>query len=279
MNKRSIPVLIVSCILAAAGILGYRQSVPVEANPTRILMENSGGRVVFFHLNHSTPGGAYGDIACAACHHELNIEGAAASATQNGATLPAVIPCKSCHGAVDNPSFIDAHQELYRAQGGEATCISCHHKRTDGLTTGWNHEEHVNYAGEDCATCHHPLEGDPKADDPAQAKRAKCSSCHSAKASPKNGVTLKTAAHTRCQPCHEELFDGGKEGCLTCHKIVSTSEELAKGKRLVRYDACSNCHAAMPGNMDAYHGNCMSCHDKVGKGPGAKAPCAQCHTP
>lgn len=34
----------------------------------------------------------------------------------------------------------------------------------------------------------------------------------------------------------------------------------------------------IPGRMDAFHGQCMGCHEKLGKGPFGKDKCAQCHT-
>ena len=293
MNKRSTPIILVSCILALAGIAGYMSPPPTEANPIRVLMQNAGGRVVFTHQAHSTPGGNYGDLSCDTCHHELKIgkaaasgakdgkpvtgEGAAASAS--GASTPRVTPCKSCHSATDNPGYVAAHQKLYQA-GGDAACASCHHSRMAGLAGGWNHQQHIDeYAGGDCESCHHPLSYKTPSGRQMNIKQQKCRNCHTAKPNPMTATTLKDAAHARCQNCHSDLFEAKTKGCPTCHVQVSLADEAAKGKPVGAFTACGSCHAPMPGNMDAYHAQCRTCHDKVGKGPGAKAPCAQCHTP
>ena len=160
MNKSSVPIILISCFLAVTGVAGYLLPSAEEANPTRVLMENTGGRVVFTHLDHSTPTGKYGDSSCATCHHELNIGASAASGAKALAaetSVPKVIPCKSCHGAVDNSDFIEAHQRLYRARSGDESCVSCHHSRIDRLADGLNHEDHKNYAEDDCESCHHPV--------------------------------------------------------------------------------------------------------------------------
>lgn len=271
LNKRSIPIAIVSCILALAGLAGYF-AVPVDtgAEPARLLMENPGGRVVFTHKDHATPGGAYGDIACAACHHDLKIAG------QEG-EAPSVMLCTACHGTADDPDFIASHQDTYRAKGGDASCISCHHGSFAGLSDKWSHEAHFEYSGEDCESCHHP-DYARKSGQIMLVKPQKCSNCHTARPNPLSPTTLKDASHIKCRTCHEELFESGSEGCATCHTFVS-SKDAAKDGKSPDYTACSTCHGAMIGGMDAYHGNCMSCHDKAGKGPGKEAPCTQCHTP
>ncbi len=291
------PILLISCILALAGIAGYLMPPLTEANPTRVLMQNTGGRVVFAHLAHSTPGGAYGDSSCAACHHELTIGGppvpeakggvstagiggiATATAVVAGKPSAKVAPCKSCHGAVDNPDYIAGHQKFYQAKGGDAACVACHHTRTDGFASGWDHQVHWSYAGDDCSTCHHPLKYEARPGKIMTIKPQKCGNCHTAKPNPMTSTTLKDAAHSRCQPCHGEWLEAKTKGCRSCHTLVPLKDDLAKGTLDGRFTACGTCHAPMPNNMDAYHAKCRTCHDKVGKGPGVKAPCAQCHTP
>ena len=273
MNKRSIPIVIASCILVLAGLAGYLAPEPGEANPNRLLMENTGGRVVFTHGVHSTPGGAYGDSTCATCHHELPV---APPAIKN-ASSPQVLACSSCHGTADIPDFKLKHQELYRAQGGDATCVRCHHSAMAGFSEKWNHQEHWDYAG-DCASCHHEERFEYKPGKFMNIKPQKCSNCHTAKSNPMTATTIKDAGHRRCEPCHSDLFESGTKGCATCHNTLSTAEQLAKGT-VPDYRACSSCHAPISGGMDAFHNKCMGCHDTVGKGPGKQAPCAQCHTP
>ena len=275
MDKRSVPLAIVSCILALAGLAAYfaYPAAPPEAVPARLLMENSGGRVVFTHKAHASPGGAYGANACAACHHELVV---APGDSQPEDTK--VMLCTACHGSADDPGFIASHQEQYKAEG-DKRCITCHHARVTGYSDAWNHEDHKTYAGDDCQACHHETRYEYKAGRFMTIKPQKCSNCHTARPNPLASTILKDAAHAKCQDCHDDLFALGAKGCAACHGVKKAAQDLADGSLDTNYTACSSCHKPIAGPMDAYHGNCMSCHDKNGKGPGKGAPCAQCHTP
>ena len=273
MNKRSVPIAIASCILVLAGLLGYLAPEPTEANPHRLLLENSAGRVIFSHSAHSTPGGSYGDSSCATCHHELLV----APTSIRDAEFPEVLACSSCHGSADRPDFKQKHQDFYRDKDGDASCVRCHHAAMSGYSEKWNHQEHWDYAG-DCVTCHHEEKFEYKPGKFMNIKPQKCSNCHTGKPNPMTGTTIKDAGHKRCEPCHTDLFDSGAKGCSTCHKTLSTAEELARGNT-PEYTSCAGCHAPISGGMDAFHNKCMGCHDSAGKGPGKEAPCAQCHTP
>ena len=278
MNKRSIPMAIAGCVLALAGIAGYFSPAPTEAVPPRILMDNQGGRVVFTHQAHSTPGGAYGDISCADCHHELKI---APKKGNEPADPAAVMNCGACHGTADDPGFIASHQERYQAKGGDASCISCHHTRITGFSAKWNHEDHWDYAGDDCQTCHH---ADGKTSGSGRLltdiKPQRCANCHTAKPNPMTATTRKDAGHAKCISCHEDLFEAKVKGCATCHGQADFASELANGTLDKKFTSCATCHAPIQGRMDAFHANCIGCHDKVKKGPGkAAADCTKCHTP
>lgn len=247
---------------------------PTEATPARLLMENPGGRVIFTHKDHSTPGGVYGDAACADCHHELKIAPGAVTEKET----PPVMRCTACHGSADDPNFIASHQEYYRVKGGDASCVTCHHGRVDGFSEKWNHKDHWDYAG-DCETCHHERPYEYKPGKFMNIRPQKCANCHTPKSNPLSATTRKDAGHQRCKSCHSDWFTEGSTGCATCHSLKSSAKELAEGVFDKTYPSCGSCHKPIPGAMDAFHGNCMSCHDKAGKGPGAKAPCAQCHMP
>lgn len=275
MDKRSRTIAVISCILVIAGLAGYFLPRPIEANPTRLLMENPGGRVVFSHKAHSTPGGAYGDLDCAVCHHELKI----APAESHAGALPDVMRCTSCHGSAEDPDFIVRHQEEYRARGGNAACVSCHHATVSGLSENWNHEDHKNFAGDDCASCHHEERYEYRPGRFMNIKPQKCANCHTANPNPLAPTPLKKAAHARCQSCHSDLFDGGVSGCGTCHEMRKPGGDENGGSPITAFPACSTCHATVPSSMDAFHGRCMDCHEKKKKGPGKEAPCAQCHIP
>jgi hypothetical protein len=273
LNKRSILVAILGCTLAVAGMTGYFIPVPAEVKPaTRLLMENPGGRVVFTHKAHSTSDGAYGNIACADCHHDLKITPTAVQ----GNIQPKVRLCADCHVADGNEAFIKSHQERYRAEGGDAACVTCHHTRIQGFSKTWNHEDHHGYAS-DCANCHHPERYEFKPGKTMTIEPQKCSNCHTAKANPLTSTTLKDAAHPRCESCHSDLFASGVKGCAACHSQVPLTEDVARGTPDTNYSLCKNCHKPIPGNLDAFHNKCMGCHDTVKKGPGKAAPCAQCH--
>ena len=264
LNKRSIPIAVISCVLILAGIAGYLMPGPTEAVPPRILMENAGGRVVFTHQAHSTPGGAYGDISCAACHHDMNIAPASA---EEGAPA-SVMKCTACHGTADIPGFADSHQEFYMEKGGQDSCASCHHPVVTGVSPKWSHEDHLSYAQEDCESCHHPVRYEVSPGKMRTIKPQKCSNCHTAKPNPMTATTLKNATHAKCESCHAEWFEQKQQGCANCH----TQDDAS-------YQSCNTCHGPMLGRMDAFHGNCMSCHKSLDKGPYKENECRQCHTP
>ncbi len=244
-------------------------------------MRNNGGRVIFTHAAHSR----LENTPCSACHHEIAITRPAAKGLGNAkgapaGELPPVIPCADCHGSVDNPSFIEKHQAIYAKQGGDKSCVTCHHTRFDGLASGWDHATHAEqYASGDCSTCHHPAEFQYREGKTVRHNPQKCSNCHTAKGNKLTPTTLKAAAHAKCEPCHSDLFEQKAKGCPTCHNSTPTAADLEKGTLDKRFASCAGCHEGMPGNMDAFHKSCMGCHEKAGKGPTAKAPCAQCHTP
>lgn len=273
--------VIAGCILLLAGLAGYLLPEPSEAVPSRILMENSGGRVVFTHQAHSTPGGAYGDSDCAVCHHELQV---APTGVKDPPT-PDVLACKSCHGVTEQPDFIEKHQEFYRANGGDDACIRCHHTQVKGFSKDWNHKDHWEYVG-DCTVCHHEPRIKNKSGRTMNVKPQRCRNCHTAAPNPMTDKTIRDAGHIRCESCHSEFFEAGAKGCKTCHKALPAEASLAQARAAsppagldkAFLVSCTACHTALPGGMDAFHGQCITCHEKAERGPGGKS-CQQCHTP
>ena len=270
MNKSSKPVAVTGLILFLLAIAGYFYPVPHEALPTRVLMENERGRVVFTHKTHAE----YPDVSCLSCHHELRITngvtGLPADARGKEAGQPAVISCVACHDTKADPDFVKNHQEYYAREGGERSCISCHHTQVEGFAKAWDHEAHMGYASDDCQACHHTEDIEPQ----PQA----CSNCHDSTGSVTNNVSLKAAGHARCSSCHEDLFEEKLTACSRCHAF--SPPEIKPGQDLEKSNitSCAACHEQIPQRMDAFHNQCFSCHDQSGKGPGAKAPCEQCHT-
>lgn len=273
MNKRSIPMAIVGFVLALAGIAGYFMPAPTEATPSRLLMENSGGRVVFTHDAHSKPGGPYGETACLDCHHELKIS------TRNikKDETPEVMKCAACHSSADDPDFAARHQGWYAQNGGDPACARCHHAAFNGYSALWKHDEHIDYAGEDCAGCHHIGATTSSGREMKNIRPQRCANCHTAKPNPMTPTVIRDAGHKTCVSCHSDWLESGAAGCKTCHNAQGTADLMARGEKIPGFSSCSTCHNPMPGKMDALHGNCMGCHDKAGKGPGKAAPCAQCH--
>ena len=189
LNKRSIPMLIIGCLFLVTSGVAYIIPTQEPILPQRILLENTGGRVVFTHAAHA----AFDGMTCETCHHELAIT-AETSGAPGPDGQPTVIPCKSCHITTDDATFKTAHQALYDKEDGGKACIACHHNET-------------------------ALEA-PQGSKPVLGSIA------------------------------------GKD-----------------------FQNCIDCHPDTPARMDAFHKNCMGCHDKTGKGPRTDSPCAQCHTP
>jgi hypothetical protein len=280
LNKRSLPFALLGCILAAAGGAGYfLPDSQTAADPTRLLLENPGGRIVFTHKAHRAPGGRADDIACSTCHHELRVAPASASVPAKDGAMSVVMPCTACHGAAEEPDFLPSHQERHRAAGGDSSCLSCHHTRLTGLSEKWNHQEHqTNYADDDCESCHHPTQYAGKPGRVMTIKPQRCANCHTSNPNPLTATTRKEAVHARCASCHSDLFEAKTRECAACHTLAPPTALSAEDGSKASY-ACASCHPSVPGGMDAFHGSCRGCHDKEGKGPGKEAPCTQCHTP
>jgi hypothetical protein len=237
---------------------------PVKPLPKRILLDNTAGKVVFEHQKHIA---GYG-IDCQSCHHDRS------------RPTPTSASCRSCHGAADKPGFRETHQ----TRQDDAACVTCHHAEFAGAQ--WNHDAHRQIAEQNCAVCHH---GDAR----SQPQPENCATCHLA--SDGDAPPLSAAVHARCavEGCHADLFP--KEGstaqlmasCATCHNLVETRTTLRdKGWAPINpaYADCAVCHAGqatedlIPGPMQAFHNSCVSCHEKLNKGPYGQEACNQCHT-
>lgn len=267
--------VIVGFILTLAGIAGYFMPAPTEATPSRLLMENPGGRVIFTHKAHSTPGGSYGDWACADCHHELK----AAPWKKGEGETPPVMRCTACHGSADNPDFVAQHQKSYAGSGDNRACVSCHHAAIDRWSDKWSHEDHREYTGEDCAACHHTDGTTPSGREMKNIRPQRCANCHTAKPNPMTATVRKDAGHRICASCHSDWLASGAKDCTTCHTVQDTYKLPARAASDTSYPSCAACHKPVPAALDAFHGSCLGCHDKAGSGPGKQAPCAQCHAP
>lgn len=258
MQKRYIPVAVSTVLLAVVAAVGYLFPSASEGMPQRILFDNAGGKVVFDHKVHAD---RY-DVACVTCHHE-------AADPQKQVT-----PCGVCHGATFDAAFRKNH---VTAISEPSACVTCHHM--EFKRAPWGHEAHTKEYGVDCRDCHH-------ADKAIEPEPQNCADCHQPQGDAAMPA-LKEAVHTKCAACHAEKFAQGLKGCADCHTEVKTRQQLAAtGKADVTpaWADCATCHtgtapaALIPGRMEAFHGQCMGCHEKLGKGPFGKTQCNRCHT-
>lgn len=245
MQRRFLPITILTGVLLIAALVGYLAPANSEAPPTRVLMDNKGGKVILTHATHAE----LESQNCATCHHTSG----------NNQTPPA---CADCHVKKFDEVFVADHQETI----DEKQCISCHHP---GATIAkFSHEKHeTEYAEDDCQACHHDEEIEPE----PQA----CSDCHK-KESSKDMLSLKEANHAKCADCHEDMYDEGLKGCVNCHTRDKAPAEKPEPQ------SCADCHTKpvdllIPTTTNAFHGQCMSCHEEQGMGPFGDDACYQCH--
>ncbi|HIW78038.1 MAG TPA: cytochrome c family protein [Candidatus Bilophila faecipullorum] len=257
MPRRYVFVTVFCCLMALVAVLGYSQD-STEKRPVRLVLDNPGGRVVFDHQRHAEE---Y-KVACETCHHE--------SATPRDN----VQPCGACHGIDFEGSFRDDHVAAF--SDDETTCATCHHMSF--AAAKWDHEAHATEYASSCTDCHH-------ADADIEPEPGRCSACHLGK--PMGGIPdIKAATHQKCASCHEEWFAAGVKGCVNCHSFTDNRKAFAAGEGVDVDPADANCvichegakiKELIPDRMAAFHGQCMTCHEKLGKGPFRKDQCNQCH--
>lgn len=258
MQKRYLPITVFVVCSAIIAFVGYLAPAASTAVPERILLDNAGGKVVFNHKEHFQDW----KIPCQKCHHE------------SAEKRDDVQRCGTCHGVVINEAFRKNHVQTIKDQ---ASCATCHHM-SFAPKAKWNHAAHAEEYGIDCRECHHQnkdIEPEPQ----------NCADCHQ-RTGDKAMPALRDAVHVKCQSCHQGMFEAKVKGCADCHIKVESRAELAKGKFAVTapYADCATCHVdqktsdLIPGRMAAFHGQCITCHEKQGKGPFRKDQCNQCHT-
>ncbi len=260
MQKRCIPIIIFAGILAVIAIGGYLMPEPVKDIPTRILLDNSAGKVVFNHQKHLE-----GDnIPCATCHHEMIVE------------KEAVLACATCHGIAYDETFRATHTTAIQSVDA---CATCHHMEF-ASKVDWTHTAHAEDYGLDCTSCHHE-------DTDIEPEPQNCANCHESTGD-ETMPSLRDAVHVKCQSCHEDMFDEGVKDCASCHTTIDNRKRLktegaTNFKLNDAYVKCATCHTTkveelIPNRMGAYHGQCITCHSEVGKGPYTQEQCSQCHT-
>ncbi len=260
MQKRYMPILLFAAVLIVVAGAGYFMPEPVKDIPERILLDNAAGKVVFNHQKHLN-----GDnIPCATCHHEMIVE------TKN------VISCGTCHGVTFNEAFRSTHATTIK---GPDACATCHHMEFTQKVE-WTHTAHAEEYGLDCTSCHHE-------DTSIEPEPQNCANCHESTGD-ETMPSLKDAVHLKCQSCHEDMFANGIKDCASCHATIDNRKRLKEeGSEAFKlnnfYANCATCHTVkpaelIPNRMGAYHGQCITCHSNVGKGPYTQEQCSQCHT-
>ena len=265
MHNRDTRIIFLSAaLLIAAALFCYALPEPQDGIPRRIRFPNAGGTVVFQHAAHA---GAH-EIPCERCHHEST------SRRDNPK------PCSLCHGVAYDAAFVKTHVAKFN---DNPSCATCHHYELHAKK--WGHDAHAKEFDVPCRSCHHEdvlLEPEPQ----------HCGDCHDAarpswtKAEKGVPPAFGDAVHARCATCHEDLFEKKTKGCADCHDQKKTYDRLP-GDGIVKLDKkfanCAVCHAApagklIPGRMEAFHAQCMGCHENIDRGPRGKDQCGQCHT-
>jgi hypothetical protein len=251
LRRRYLPITIVTVLLLCLAVAGYVMPREEQKQPVRILFENNGGRVIFTHSAHCED---YG-VACARCHHE-----GPEYLDENAEPLP----CGTCHPASFDSAFVSGHASAFP---DDTSCVKCHHAELRSLH--FDHDEHIDYAADDCLACHHDTDIDPDT--------TGCRECHDQTGG--GGMpSMREAAHERCATCHEDLFEQDIKGCRTCHEFKDMTRDEGSST------PCAQCHDTtepggelVPTRTNAFHDLCMNCHQELQKGPYGENGCPQCH--
>lgn len=254
MKSRYLSIIIICGILALLALGGQLKTAPSDELPVRIRLDNKAGDVVFNHFRHVQYEIVAGD--CAKCHHEKQLRFAKA-----GKADAPILPCGSCHAAEFNAQFSAKHQK----ELPQETCVGCHHAALGKLS--YSHKDHAEKYTSGCTDCHHGPEIEPKP--------GACKQCHGEKT--EGGIlSLREAVHAKCGTCHQDLYDAKLSGCIKCH-------EMLPGKATAPQPACNSCHyekkaVPLPNRKQAFHDQCLKCHEQAGAGPYDNKSCKRCHT-
>ena len=249
---RFLPAAVVTLALLAVAAYGYLRPEAEPSPPVRVLLINTGGPVVFDHVGHIRTDKS----GCLDCHHT----------SKPGDEKPQ--DCGVCHAKAFDEPWIEAHRDNFTDR---AACISCHHLEYVGLDKAYSHDLHAKeYLDGDCRACHHDRQIEPEP--------LACKACHLGEtAGPV--PSLRDAVHANCSECHQDMFETGLQGCATCH-VVPQDMSTYQGK----FTGCRACHEIaggepipLPKRGEAFHLQCMTCHEQRGKGPFGEKDCFKCH--
>lgn len=185
MKQQVKSIFLFSIALVVVALAAYALPTPAQPLPHRLLLPNTGGRVVFTHAAHVAMPGS----ACERCHHDLNIPERELSAEQK--RDPALVfACGECHGTKETPGFKESHKARFAARNdGGASCVACHHTESlpeEPAPLTPQAVEKLLFAG--CQECHTAIQGR------MDAFHASCAGCHE--------KVKKGPAAKACQQCH-----------------------------------------------------------------------------
>lgn len=156
MNKRYYLIATIVAVCFITAIVGYTLPTMSQDVPARVILDNTGGRVIFTHQFHAED---YG-FECIDCHHD-DIE------------ADTFIACGSCHPAEFDDKFRAEHQKNFP---NEEACIRCHDDTPTGPLTEDERPDITNIPLRadafhmQCMNCHEE-NGGPYGDDT-------CYECH-----------------------------------------------------------------------------------------------------
>ena len=166
--------------------------------------------------------------------------------------------------------------------------------KTVGGNVLFDHQTHSDAYGKECIDCHHD-----GADSPGS-----CGECHQVDgeyipAFGEKGI-FDHDVHSMdmglaCNDCHHNYYeeDGGEpQLCSDCHE-PDVEDDFMLGRTQAFHKQCIGCHedsGVTPGADDcaschaprkrteAFHEQCINCHEDFGVGPsGADSDCIKCH--
>ncbi len=141
--------------MLAVALAVYLTPATARDNPTRVILDNNGGRVIFAHAVHASEYGyectdCHHDdtdqkrpLACSACHPAAHDQEYRIGHQRSFSTETA---CLRCHDAAPHAPLVDSERPdaeciPLRADAFHGQCIECH--AADGGPDG-----------DDCSTCH-----------------------------------------------------------------------------------------------------------------------------
>lgn len=156
MQNRYFIISAIVALLFAGAVVGYAIPVEKQEVPARVILDNTGGRVVFAHKVHAEE---YG-FDCEDCHHD-------------GVDGETYLPCGACHPTEFDERFRADHPKAFPDR---EACLRCHDVVPEGPLSAEERPdaEFIPVRGEAfhalCVGCHEE-NGGPFGDDA-------CYQCH-----------------------------------------------------------------------------------------------------